>query len=141
MRFLHRDFGPVRAYLERLAPPILMLDWDREPVTGGFAMLPSTLRRRAANVALPVGIDRVAWFADRGDGPSHAIEVLRYYFHVNSTAIGRPLSLPEAVEHIETVAADNEFILAGHPDGGLVSVSRVELSFQAGLKPITWWGP
>ena len=31
-------------------------------------------------------------------------------------------------------------VLAGHPDGGLISVSRDRMSFHSG-DPITWWGP
>lgn len=66
--------------------------------------------------------------------------VLQYYFHVNSTAVGRPLPLVAAVEFVESSGGEREFLLAGHPDGGLISVSRVQLPFQDGMKPITWWG-
>ena len=141
MRFRHKDFAPVRSYLEREQCTILRLDWEREPVVGGFAMLPTTLKRRAAFPAKPANIDEVAFFASRGDGPAHAITVLQHYFHVNSSAVGRPLALAEAVEHVEADGRADEFLLVGHPDGGLISVSRDRLPFQAGLEPITWWGP
>jgi hypothetical protein len=104
-------------------------------------MLPTTLKRRAALPAQPAGLDDLAFFASRGNGPRHAITVLQHYFHLNSSVVGRPLSLAEAVEHVELEGASGEFLLAGHPDGGLISVSRDRLPFQAGLEPITWWGP
>ncbi len=142
MRFRHKDFAPVRDYIEREGCMILMLEWEREPVTGGFAMLPTTLKRRAALPARPATIEDVAFFASRGEGPAHAITVLQHYFHLYSTVQGRrPLSLAEAVEHVELDGSSAEFLLAGHPDGGLISVSRDRLPFQQGLEPITWWGP
>lgn len=142
MRFRHKDFGPVRGYLETEHCAIQMLEWEREPVVGGFAMLPTTLKRRAALPAQVASIDEVAFFAGRGQGPQHAITVLQHYFHVNSSAQGRrPLPLAEAVEHVELDGLDAEFLLVGHPDGGLISVSRDRLPFQDGLEPITWWGP
>lgn len=140
MRFFHKDPAAVLAYLEQQHCPILMLDWDREPKVGGFVMLPTTVRRRAANPAKPVDVNEVAFFAGRGDGPKHAVTVLQFYFHVNSTAVGRPMPVMDAVEFVEAFGAETEFLLAGHPDGGLVSVSRVRQPFQDGLAPITWWG-
>lgn len=140
MRFFHKNTAPVLAYLEREQCSVLMLDWESQPKVGGFAMLPNTIRRRAANPAKPVAVAEVGFFAGGGDGPQHAVTVLQFYFHVNSTAVGRPLPLVEAVEWVESNGAESEFLLAGHPDGGLISVSRVQLPFQDAMKPITWWG-
>lgn len=140
MRFFHKNPAPVLSYLEQEHAPILMLDWEREPKVGGFAMLPTTVRRRAANPARPVDASEVAFIAGHGKGPRHAVTVLQFYFHVNSTAVGRPMPLTDAVEFVESEAADTEFLLAGHPDGGLVSVSKVRQPFQEGLDPISWWG-
>ena len=66
--------------------------------------------------------------------------MLKHYFHINPTTVGRPLAVDEAVQFVEAEGAPDEFLLAGHPDGGLVSVSTRPLPFQEGLKPITWWG-
>lgn len=139
-RYMHRNVEPILRYLEAEQCPVLLMDWEREPVVGGFAMLPSTLRRRAANPPKPVGHAEVAFIAGHGSGPTHAATVLKYYFHVRPTTLGRPLSLAEAVEHVEVAGAANEFLLAGHPNGGLISVSREPLPFEQGVEPITWWG-
>jgi hypothetical protein len=140
MRFFHKNPAAVLAYLEQQRCPILMLDWEREPKVGGFVMLPTTIRRRAANPAKPVDVSEVAFFAGRGNGPKHAVTVLQFYFHVNSTAVGRPMPVMDAVEFVEASGAETEFLLAGHPDSGLVSISRVRQPFQQGLEPVTWWG-
>jgi len=140
MRFMHKDVRPVLQYLAVEDSRIMMLDWEREPIVGGFAMLPNTLKRRAAYPAKPASIRDVEYYGGRGSGPDHAITVLKHYFHVNPTTVGRPLALSEAVEFVEGAAAPDEFLLAGHPDGGLISVSSQPLPFQEGMKPITWWG-
>ena len=140
MRFMHKDIRPVLAHLAVSDARIMMLDWEREPIVGGFAMLPNTLKRRAAYPAKPVSIGDVEFYGGRGNGPDHAITVLKHYFHINPTTVGRPLALDEAVEFVEGEGAADEFLLAGHPDGGLISVSLQPLPFQQGMKPITWWG-
>lgn len=56
MRFFHKNAAPVLAYLEREHCAVSMLDWESEPRVGGFAMLPQTVRRRAANPAKPVSV-------------------------------------------------------------------------------------
>jgi hypothetical protein len=142
MRFFHKDQAPVIAWLTSQHAAILLLEWEREPVAGGFAFLSMTQKTRAAHPARPVTAADVDAFARRKSDPREAAKALKFYFHANSTAPeGRPLSLVEAVEHVEARAADNECLLAGGLEGGLVSVSRVPLSFQDGLKPVTWWGP
>ena len=141
MRVLHKDYAPVIAYLARESSSILMLEWESEPVSGGIALL-GMQKRRAAHPARSVAIADVEAFARRKSDPREAAQVLRYYFHVNSSAPeGRPMSLVEAVAYVEGSGGPEEFLLAGHLEGGLVSVSRALLPFQDGLKPITWWGP
>ena len=66
--------------------------------------------------------------------------MLRFFFHIGSSSDQPILPLVEAVAHVENRGLAGEFLLAGHPDGGLVSVSRERLPFQSG-DPITWWGP
>jgi hypothetical protein len=138
MRFRHADPAPVLAYLRANPVAIQILEWERERRAGGLAALMQQ-KPQPAGPAKPASIGDVEFMARRGP-PSHAGFVLRYYFHVNSTVVGRPLSLVEAVEHVETSAVPGEFLLAGHPEAGLVSVSRERLPFQPG-EPITWWGP
>jgi len=139
MRFRHVDPSPVLEHLRATSPAILILDWERERKAGGIAGLLNIQRPQPAGPARPAAVADVEFIAHRGP-PSHAGVVLRFYFHLNSTAVGRPLTLVEAVEHIESVGAPEEYALAGHPDGGLISVSRSRLTFQSG-DPITWWGP
>jgi hypothetical protein len=141
MRFVHKDIPAVLRYLEAEHCRILRLEWDREPLVGGFSFLPTTRKRRAALPAVASTISEVEFFGGKGRGPEHAIIVLQHYFHMNSSAVGRPLALVEAVEHVEGSGEPGEFLLAGHPEGGLISVSRERLPLQQGLQPITWWGP
>lgn len=141
MRFRHKDIAPVIAWLHNQPCIIQRLEWEREPRAGGFAFLPQSIKRRAAHQPVTVGPREVEYFAGRGADATHASLVLAHYFHINSAMRPRPLSLEEAVVFVEEEGTENEFLLAGHPDGGLVSVSRTRLPFQAGLEPITWWGP
>jgi hypothetical protein len=140
MRFQHKNIAPVRAWLEGHAPMIHQLEWEKEIVTGGYAFLPSTLKRRAAEPARPASIAEIVGFAKVG-GPRQVTATLRFYFHINMSAVADPLPLVEAVGFVEAEGGYEEFLLAGHPDGGLISVSRERLPFQDGLQPITWWGP
>src|SRR5690606_19617355 len=120
-RYLHKDHAPVIAWLTRENAAILVLEWEREPVSGGFAFLPMMQKKRAALPASRVTIEDVDRFARRKADPREAARALKYYFHANSTAPeGRPLSLVEAVEHVEARGAANECVLAGHLDGGLI---------------------
>jgi hypothetical protein len=99
-------------------------------------------KRRPAHPARSVPLAEVEHFARRKGDPREAAQVLRYYFHVNSSAPeGRPMSLVDAVAYVESNGAPDEALLAGHLEGGLVSVSRALQPFQDGLKPIAWWGP
>ena len=141
MRFLHKDHAPVIAHLAREGSPILMLEWESEPVAGGIALL-GMQKRRPAHPARSVPLAEVENFARRKGDPREAAQVLRYYFHVNSSAPeGRPMSLVDAVAYVESNGGPDEALLAGHLEGGLVSVSRTLQPFQDGLKPIAWWGP
>ncbi len=142
MRYFHKDIAPVMAHLEAQPCSIHILEWEREPLDGGFAFLPMMQKRRPAHPARAATASEVASFGTRKNDPRQAALVLRHYFHINTSAPeGRPLSLVEAVAHVESRALPGEFLLAGHPDGGLVSVSREPLPFQSGVSPITWWGP
>lgn len=142
MRFRHLDPAPVLAHLRAQLCLIDMLAWDHEPRQGAFGMLMrNNSPRKGPPPAERATAGDVEFFAQRGK-PSHAGLVLRHYFHVNTTApANRPLTLVEAVQHIEGEGDEAEFLLAGHPDGGLISVSRARLPFQSGLEPIYWWGP
>lgn len=142
MRFRHLDASAVLAWLEREGSTIQVLEWERERPAGGVAGLLKLQKPKSAGPALPAKLSDVAFIAGRGINSSHAATVLRFYFHVNSTAAERrPLTLVEAVEHVEMAGEAAEFVLAGHPDGGLISVSRERMAFQEGLAPIDWWGP
>ncbi|MCW5953596.1 MAG: hypothetical protein KIT69_15180 [Propionibacteriaceae bacterium] len=140
MRFRHLDPAPVLAFLRGSAADIRIRDWDRERTPGGIAGFLRIARSEPANPAQPGTISDVEFIAGRGMGPSHAGTVLRFYFHINSSADERILPLVEAVAHVEGRGTGDEFLLAGHPDGGLISVSRQRLPFQQG-SPIIWWGP
>lgn len=141
MRFRHVDPAPVLAHLRKTNAGIHLREWDRERKVGGIAgMLRMGKAAEPAGPAKPSGVADVEFIASRGKSPTHAATVLRFFFHINSTATDRILPLVEAVEHVEGRGAGGEFLLAGHPDGGLISVSRERLPFQQG-DPITWWGP
>lgn len=139
MRFRHVDPSSIIAHMHTTSPVILILDWERERKAGGIVGLLNLQKPQPAGPARSASIEDVEFIARRGP-PSHAGLVLRHYFHVNATATGRPLTLVEAVEYVEAQGAADEYVLAGHPDGGLISVSRDRMSFQSG-DPISWWGP
>jgi hypothetical protein len=141
MRFRHVDPKPVLAFLAANPTDIRVREWERERIVGGIVgMIRMGTKPQSAAPAQPAKISDVEFIAGRGKGPAHAGTVLRFYFHINSSAEERILPLVEAVAHIEGRGAAGEFLLAGHPDGGLISVSRERLPFQQG-DPITWWGP
>jgi len=140
MRFQHKDPAPVLAFLRDMPCTIEALRWDNEAPRGIFSMVGRAAPARAPESGRRVTVHEVEYFAGRGRNSSHAGLVLRYYFHINSTAGPRPLTLLEAVPQVEDQGAPDEFLLAGHPDGGLISISRAPQPFQDGLEPITWWG-
>lgn len=141
MRFRHLDPEPVLAYLRGNTVAISVREWDRERRVGGIAgMLRVGKASEPAGPAQPSDVSQVEFIASRGIHPSHAATVLRFFFHINSSADDRVLPLVDAVAHVELRGEPGEFLLAGHPDGGLISVSRERLPFQQG-DPITWWGP
>ena len=139
MRFRHVDPLPVLQFLRHGTSPILVREWERERGGGGISGLLRMSKPQPAAPGRQGEIVDVEFIAGRR-APSEIGVVLRYYFHIGSTADEPILPLVEAVAHIETRGAEDEFLLAGHPDGGLVSVSRGRLPFQQG-DPITWWGP
>jgi hypothetical protein len=141
MRFRHLDPAPVLAFLRATPADLQVREWSRERAVGGLAgMLRMGPSARPATGAQPANISEIEFIAGRGLHPSHAATVLRFFFHINASVDERLLPLVEAVEHVEQRGVAGEFLLAGHPDGGLISVSRERLPFQKG-NPITWWGP
>jgi hypothetical protein len=140
MRFRHVDPTAVIAFLSDNRSAILMREWDRERAAGGIAGMLRMSRPQAAQGARPGEISDVEFIAGR-HAPSDIGVVLRFFFHIGSSSDQPVLPLIEAVAHVENRGLAGEFLLAGHPDGGLVSVSRERLPFQQGLDPITWWGP
>ena len=139
MRFRHHDPTAVIAFLRDNQPAILVREWDRERAAGGIAGMLRMSRPQAAQGAQPGKISDVEFIAGR-HAPSNIGVVLRFFFHIASSSDQPILPLVEAVAHVENRGLAGEFLLAGHPDGGLVSVSRERLPFQSG-EPITWWGP
>ncbi|RYE10374.1 MAG: hypothetical protein EOP22_04845 [Hyphomicrobiales bacterium] len=143
MRFLHKDFVPLRDYLAAQPVQIRKLEWDLRPVeAGSFAFLPWTVKRRAARppqAAELAEIEQCFHWADRPENGGTAFE---HYFHINAPPSDAAVSLSGAVEHVEAYGAPDEFVLCGYPDGGLISVSRQTLPFQQGLaRADDWWGP
>ena len=140
MRFRHLDPAPVLDHLRTTQAAILVREWDRERTPGGIAGLLRRGKPQMARAAQPAKISEVEFIARRHP-PSDVAVVLRFFFHVGSSSDEPILSLVDAVAHVERVGTANEFLLVGHPDGGLISVSRERQPFQQALDPITWRGP
>ena len=141
MRFLHKDFAPVRAWLAAGPADIRRLEWDLNPVDQGFAFLPWTVKRRPARPPVTATPTEVETVFLRSEIAGEARATLDGYFHVNAPPTDRAVSLPAAVEHVEAFGGPEEFLLVGHPDGGMVSVSRRMLPFQDGTAQADGWGP
>lgn len=139
MRFFHKEVAPILQTLGRGSDRIQALEWELNPRTKSFMSLLGTTKHRAAHPAKPATILDVEEMSKRKP-PLRISEVFQHYFHVNRTLALDPAALATAIQHVESAGALDEFLLAGHPDGGLVSVSRERLPFQQGLDPITWWG-
>jgi hypothetical protein len=139
MRFFHKDVAPVLTALGQGTPVIQALEWELNPAMKSFFSLLGRETRRAARPATPATILDVMEMSRRKP-PMRISEVFQLYFHINRTLALDPAALTSAIQHVESAGADDEYLLAGHPDGGLISVSRVRLPFQQGLDPITWWG-
>ncbi len=142
MRFLHKDFSPLRAYLASEPCEIRRLEWDLNPATEGYFFLPWTIKRRPAHAPQPSSAADVEACFHYADIPENAGTAMEHYFHVNAPPSDHAVSLSGAVEHVEAFGSPIEFILAGYPDGGIISVSRRMLPFQDGAEQIDgWWGP
>ena len=142
MRFLHKDFAPIAAHLANQPCDIRLLEWEREPIErSGFAFLPWTRKRRPAHPPRLASAVEVKTCFDLTQRPDQAAAVLAGYFHVNAPPSDRAVSLSGAVEHVEAFGGPVEFLLVGHPAGGLVSVSRTLLPFQEGAEEARGWGP
>ncbi len=132
MRRRHADFEPVRGYLERERPTIVRLEWELNPVVKDmfslFAMKPKRRPAAAPSTALLADIERTF---EQAGAVSTVGQALHWYFHLNAPPTDRAVSLAAAVEHVEAFGAPGEFLLPAHPEGGLVSVSRDFLPFQA----------
>lgn len=139
MRFRHVDPEPVLAHLRTTAATIVVREWDRERTPGGVSGMLRMGKPQAARAAQPSQVSEVEFMARR-HAPSDVGVVLRFFFHVGSSVDVEILPLVEAVAHVEGRGTGGEFLLTGHPDGGLISVSRERQPFQQG-EPITWWGP
>lgn len=142
MRFLHKDFGLLRAYLSAEPCDIRRLEWDLNPAeAGSLAFLPWTVKRRPAHAPQPASVADIETCFARSQRVEEAGTVLRDYFHVNAPPSDVAVSLPGAVEHVEAFGAPAEFLIVGYPDGGLITVSRRMLPFQDGAGQADWWGP
>jgi hypothetical protein len=139
MRFRHPDAAPVLAHLRGAPVTILVREWERDRAPGGLAGVLRMNKPQTARPAQPAKVSEVEFIARR-HSPSEIGVVLRFYFHIGSSCDEPILPLVEAVAYVERYGISGEFLLAGHPDGGLISVSRERQPFQHG-EPITWWGP
>ena len=147
VRYLHKDFSPIRAHLAAGPADVRRLEWELNPVVKDpFAVFALKPKRRAAAPPQAAGLEEIEAVFRQSSDTKAVGSVLAAYFHINAPPSNRPVSLAAAIEHVEAFGAADEFLLAGHPEGGLVSVSRRPLPFQDGLEllrswaPDTWWG-
>lgn len=142
MRFLHQDFVPIRQFLETQPADMRRLEWELNPATRDvFTLFTFAPKRRPAQPPRPASIDEIAAAFARSGRTMQAGTVLTEYFHVNAPPSERAVSLLAAIEHVEAFGQPTEFLLAGHPEGGIVSVSRYPLPFQDGVPEAKSWAP
>ena len=142
MRYLHKEFAPIRQHLEGGTPDIRRLEWELNPIVKGpLSIFDLKAKRRSAAPPSTASVADIKAIFDLSGDPLRAAAVLAGYFHVNAPPSNRAVSLAAAIEHVEAYGGPDEFLLAGHPEGGVISVSRGPLPFQDGLEQIDSWAP
>jgi hypothetical protein len=68
-------------------------------------------------------------------------QVLNYYLRVAKLTEAKCLPLREAVDGVEKDSGLADFLIVAYQDGGLISVSALQLPFQNLAKPAQWWRP
>jgi hypothetical protein len=141
MRFLHRDFGAIAAYLAANPSDIRAVEWELSPrIRDPFAIFALKPKTRSARPPRQASAREVGALFDQTQRVETAGAALGEYFHINAPPSDRPVSLRAAIEHVEAFGAPGEFLVVGHPEGGVVSVSRRPLPFQEGLAEAKSWG-
>jgi hypothetical protein len=140
MRFLHEDFAPIKAHLLAEPNEIKRHEWHLNPVIRDpLAMLSFNPKRRPADRPRLGTVEEIEAMFRRTANPQLAATVLLEYFHINAPPSERAVSMAAAVEHVEAYGGPTEFLIVGNPEGGLISVSRYALPFQADSREATRW--
>jgi hypothetical protein len=119
MRYLHDEAAGIRAYLTLLGLAVTRCDFQRrfQPAPADADACDEMLER-----------SETLWGS-----------ALPYYLSVSRSFEADAPALKQAVEAVEASGERDRFLIVAYQDGGLISVSAVELPFQANARPADWW--
>jgi hypothetical protein len=121
MRCLHAEAAGIREYVSLLGLAVTRCDFERKyPPTLADADACGEMLERSETL----------WGT-----------ALPYYLYISRSFEAEAPALKQAVEAVEASGARDGFLIVAYQDGGLISVSAVELPFQANARPADWWAP
>jgi len=135
LKFLHKQFEPIRRYLSSHPRAMVTQEIEPRPLVKRY-----WFRRADHRDALPPRpatlSDLEAYFEASN---KLAGEMPTSYFHVGSHLPTGLVPLHEAFRQIERDGDEDSFLLVGYPDGGLICYSKARLPFCEDLEEANWW--
>jgi hypothetical protein len=118
MRYLHKEFDPIAAYIRHRPVILHLLDCGGQNT------------ETIEHSALEDYFERTHTYW--GTAPKN-------YVYASFNAEIDPIPLGEALSRVEDVRTSNGFLLVGYNDGGLISISKEKLPFQDRAERAPWW--
>jgi hypothetical protein len=121
VRFIHNEARQISEYVELTGVRVALCHSDGAG---------SPMQERTSAIEAILRESHVLW------GLS-----LPYYLSVSTSVLSPAAPLNEAVAKVEAAHSSKEFLVVAHQDGGIISVSGMELPFQKDAEPADWWRP